>query len=292
MQILKNICNSIEKITTIKSQYVYLALISILFIILIRLIQLIITKISLKRNINAKEKYLVKRKCRATATGIIIVILTLIWSDYLKNFLTLITFISTAITLSLKEIILNFFAGIYIRTSKIFSLEDRIEVNGLKGDIININKTSFDLLEVGDRVNGEQSTGRMVHVPNSVVFNYPLKNYVKPFKYVWDEMKLQLSLNSDISKVKKEVYKIVKKNNVINAIPEKMEHEVKDASEDYRIYYNNLEPIIYVEVVDGAIDMYVRFLVHPKKKRNVENTIWIDILKCYNNGKIQLIEKV
>ena len=228
------------------------------------------------------------KKWNTISTIVTFALLSLVWVDYLKNFLTLITFISTAITLSLKDIIFNFFSGIYIRTSKLFSLEDRIEINGIKGDVVNINKTGFDLLEIGDRVNGEQSTGRIIHVPNSLVFTYPVKNYVKAFKYIWDEIKIKIPLDSDVYKTKKELYRIIKKNSILRNIQNKMENEVNDASTEYRIYFNNLEPIIYVEVVDSHIELYLRFLVHPKKKRNIENSIWLDILKSNSEGKIEL----
>ena len=70
-----------------------------------------------------------------------------------------------------------------------------------------------------------------------------------------------------------------------------MENEVNNASSEYRIYFNNLEPIIYVEIVESHIEMYLRFLVHPKKMRGIENSIWLDILKEYNQGKIELYKK-
>ena len=288
---IKKICDFLEKITTIDSNTIYLIIISIIIITVITLIRHILFKISLKKNLNAKEKYMYNKKGSAIATVIICILLALLWIDYLKNFITFITFISTAITLSLKDFIFNFFSGIYIKTSKIFSLEDRIEVNGLKGDVVNINKTGFDLLEIGDRVNGEQSTGRIVHVPNSIVFTYPVKNYVKAFKYIWDEIKINIPLDSDVYKVKKELYKIIKRNSAVRNIPNKMESEVNDASTDYRIYFNNLDPIIYIEIVDSHIELYLRFLVHSKKKRSVENSIWLDILKSNNEGRIELYKK-
>ena len=288
---IKKICDFLEKITTIDSNTIYLIIISIIIITVITLIRHILFKISLKKNLNAKEKYMYNKKGSAIATVTICILLALLWIDYLKNFITFITFISTAITLSLKDFIFNFFSGIYIKTSKIFSLEDRIEVNGLKGDVVNINKTGFDLLEIGDRVNGEQSTGRIVHVPNSIVFTYPVKNYVKAFKYIWDEIKINIPLDSDVYKVKKELYKIIKRNSAVRNIPNKMESEVNDASTDYRIYFNNLDPIIYIEIVDSHIELYLRFLVHPKKKRTVENSIWLDILKSNNEGRIELYKK-
>ena len=291
MKYLQSFCNYIESVTTIKSNYIYLIIVSLIIIFVIKGIRYVLLKISFKKNLNSKEKYMYNKKGSAIATTVTLILLSLVWIDYLKNFITFITFISTAITLSLKDIIFNFFSGIYIKTSKLFSLEDRIEINGLKGDVVNINKTGFDLLEIGDRVNGEQSTGRIVHVPNSIVFSYPVKNYVKAFKYIWDEIKINIPLDSDVYKVKKELYKIIKRNSVIRNIPNKMESEVNDASTDYRIYFNNLDPIIYIEIVDSHIELYLRFLVHPKKKRNVENSIWLDILKSNKEGKIELYKK-
>jgi len=291
MEFLRKISDSIENTTTINGNYIYLIIISIIIIFVMKLIKQIALKLSFKKASNSKEKYMYKKNGSNVITVITFILLFIVWTDYLKSFITMITFISTAITLSLKDLIFNFFSGIYIRTSKIFSLEDRIEVGDLRGDVVNINKTSFDLLEIGDRVNGEQSTGRIVHVPNSIVFTHPVKNYVKAFKYIWDEIKIKIPLDADVYKTKKELYKIIKKNSTVRNIPNKMENEVRDASADYRIYFNNLEPIIYVEVVDDHIDLYLRFLVHPKKKRNIENSIWLDIIKSYNDGIIELYKK-
>lgn len=291
MEFLRKITDSIENTTTINGNYIYLIIVSLIIIFVMKLIKHITLKLSFKKALNSKEKYMYKKNGSTIITVITFILLFIVWTDYLKSFITVITFISTAITLSLKDIIFNFFSGIYIRTSKIFSLEDRIEVGDLRGDVVNINKTSFDLLEIGDRVNGEQSTGRIVHVPNSIVFTHPVKNYVKAFKYIWDEIKIKIPLEADVYKTKKELYKIIKKNSTIRNIPNKMENEVRDASADYRIYFNNLEPIIYVEVVDSHIELYLRFLVHPKKKRNIENSIWLDIIKSNNDGIIELYKK-
>ena len=288
MEILKDFSKYISNYLTIKSEYIYLIIISLGIVCLVNLVRFVILKLSFKKDLNAKEKYIYFKGGSALSRIIIIILLTFVWIDYLKNFMTLITFISTAITLSIKEIIFNFFAGIYIRTSKVFSLEDRIEVNGIKGDVVNINRTGFDILEISDRENGEQSTGKIVHVPNSVVFTYPVKNYVKAFKYIWDEMKIKVPLNADITKTKKELYKIINKNSVVRDIPKKMKSEVNESSAEYRIYFNNLDPIIYVEVVDDKVEIFMRFLVHPKKQRNVENSIWLDILKANKDGIIQL----
>jgi hypothetical protein len=67
-----------------------------------------------------------------------------------------------------------------------------------------------------------------------------------------------------------------------------MDKAVKESSLEYRIYYNHLDPIIYTKVVDDHIELDIRFLVHPKKIRTVENDVWLEILKKYDEKKIDL----
>jgi small-conductance mechanosensitive channel len=180
------------------------------------------------------------------------------------------------------------FAGIYIKVRKPFKLEDRIEINEVKGDVVVINALSFKILEIGDRINGEQSSGIIVNIPNSFIFSYALKNYTTAFKYIWDEIVVKIPLKSDVNKIKEELLSIVNNNEIVEAIPRKMDKAVKESSLEYRIYYNHLDPIIYTKVVDDHIELDIRFLVHPKKIRTVENDVWLEILKKYDEKKIDL----
>ena len=170
-------------------------------------------------------------------------------------------------------------------------MEDRIEINDVIGDVVVINLLSFKVLEVSDKENGEQSNGKIVNIPNSYIFSYALKNYTTAFKYIWDEINVNIPLEADLEATKKIILKIVNNNEVIKEIPKKMDKQVSDASLEYRIYYNHLEPIIYTRVNNNHIELSVRFLVHPKKMRNVENDIWIKILNEYQNKKITLYKE-
>ena len=156
------------------------------------------------------------------------------------------------------------------------------------GDVINLNNLSFEILEVINEDGKHQSSGKIIHLPNSSIFKEALTNQTKAFKYIWNEITVKVTLDSDISRIKGLLYKIVRKNSVIKEIPKKMESQIDDASTEYRIYFNNLEPIIYTAIVDDHVELYIRYLVHPKKSRNVENLIWLDILKEYKNKRITL----
>lgn len=144
-------------------------------------------------------------------------------------------------------------------------------IDGYMGDVINISSLSFDILEVDPF--SFQSTGTIVHVPNSKVFSEVTKNYVKAFKYIWGEIEVKVNIDSDLKRAKSKLYRIVNSNEVIKRIPNKMRGSL-EVNDKYRIYYNKLEPIIYMNVSGSYVSLYIRFLIHPKKKRNIENEIW------------------
>ena len=150
---------------------------------------------------------------------------------------------------------------------------------------------NFEVLEISNRDEGEQSTGVIIHIPNSTIFTSPLKNYTKVFKYVWNEITVKIPLDANLNKTKSELYRIINTNEVVKQVPQKMENQINNAITDYRIFYNKLKPIIYTKVVDDHIELSVRYLVHPKKARNVESDIWNKILAAKNKNKIELYNK-
>lgn len=234
-----------------------------------------------------KNLYILQKANKAFNTFLFLLLTIIIWRNEFKNIITLISFISAAITLAAREIIFNYFSGIYIKLSKPIKIEDRIKVGDITGDIININLLSFELLEVDLETN--QSTGKIIHMPNSQIFNTSIKNYNTAFKYIWDEISINISINSDISKAKRILLKIINSNEIIKDIPKKMEKEILNSKSNYRIYYNKLTPIIYTKIKENKINLTVRFLIHPKKQRNVESDIYENILKEYKKNNITLI---
>ena len=215
----------------------------------------------------------------------------LLWAKYLKAFIPIISFISAGFTIALRDVIANLFAGIYINMFKPFKVEDRIEINNYKGDVVNINSLSFELLEVDNSDFTGQSTGVITHVPNSTIFSHPLRNYDKAFKYIWNEIEVNVPLDCDIEKVRKTLYRIVNKNDVIDKVPETVKKDIKDASTDYMIYYTEYTPIIYNKVCGDYVIFTLRYLVDPRKARYVHSSIWKHILIANKNNEIQLYNK-
>ena len=277
----------ISKIFDIDEMYISLILKTIIIVFLILILGKIGIKI-IKKTKDSKKEYNYTKKYKLIIKIIIIVVIMVIWGKYVKNILTLISLVSAAFTIAIRDLIFNFFCGIYIKIVKPFVVEDRIEINGYKGDVVNINTMNFEILEVSNVDTTGQSTGIIIHLPNSIIFNYPLKNYNKAFKYIWDEITIRIPLDYDVNKAKKVLYKIVNSNEIIKKIPPKLKKQINNVSNSYRIYYNQYDPIIYTKINEDHIELQIRYLIHPKKARYVESIISSDILLAYKNGEIEI----
>lgn len=277
----------ISDITSIDEVYIILILKTIVIFFILNILKKIGINI-FKKVRDTKKEYLYTQKFKLLLSVLKLIVFLLIWSEYISDFLTIISLISAGFTIALRDLIFNFFSGIYIKVKKPFEIEDRIEINNYKGDVININALNFEVLEVNNENFIGQSTGVITHIPNSNIFTYPLRNYNKAFKYIWNELTVKVSLDSDLSKTKSVIYKIVNSNDVIKNIPQKMKKQINKVSNDYRIYFNQYDPIIYTQIVDSHIELTVRYLVHPKKARYVNSTIWNNIIVAYKNKELEL----
>ena len=174
------ILNYLSNLTSIDSKYWILIFKTIIFWIILDIIKRIGIRCFKNLN-NSKKEYLYTQKLKYVVFASKLFIFILLWAKYLSAFVTIISFISAAFTIALRDVILNLFAGVYIKILKPFEIEDRIEINTYKGDVVNINAMNFELLEVDNSDFMGQSTGVITHVPNSVIFSYPLRNYDKAF---------------------------------------------------------------------------------------------------------------
>lgn len=288
MNFIYNICDYLSDITSIDKEVFVSIFVSIFIVLFFSLIKSLSKKLIKKKINNGRGEFIVNQSFQMTLNVIEVMFLFIAWGGFLKNIMTLISVLSAAMTIALREIILNFFCGLYIRIKKPFRIEDRIQIDDIKGDVMNIFALGFEILEVSTKEENGQSTGVIITYPNSVVFSKPIKNINKGFKYIWDEITINIRLDCDLKKNKQEIYKIVNNIETIKSIPRKMQNEIQAISSENRVYFNNYDPIIYTKIVNDHIELNVRYLMHPKKARYVESVIWNKIYMAFREGKINL----
>jgi len=288
VKVLEDFCEYLSKITSINRDIMFVIFISLVVIFLFSLIKYVLKILIKDRVENTRRVYFISQYSQIILNIVEVILLILLWSNYFKNIMTIISVVSAAMTIALREVIMNFFCGIYIRIKKPFKVEDRIQIDDTKGDVMNISSMSFEILEVSNKEENGQSTGIVISYPNSIVFTKPIKNINKGFKYIWNELTIKVRLDCDLVKNKQELYKIVNGNDVIKSIPKKMMNEIQNISPDNRVYFNKYDPIIYTKIVENHIELTVRYLIHPKKARYIESVLWNKIYLAFKEGKIEL----
>lgn len=282
-----NFCEYLSTITTINKDIISVVLLSVFTLAFFSLLRMIVT-FFIKRKMTGRGEYVVNQSLKVIINVIEVFCFLLIFDQYIKSMMTLISVVSAAMTIALREVILNFFSGIYIKAKRPFKVEDRIQINDIKGDVMNISMLSFEILEVSTKEDNGQSTGVVVTFPNSIIFTVPIKNINKGFKYIWNELVIKVKMNCDLAKNKQEIYKIVNDLETIKSIPRKMKSQIAETNTTNRIYFNKYDPIIYTKIVDDHVELTVRYLMHPKKARYVESVIWNKIYLAYKDKKIDL----
>ena len=287
MGLFDKICKYVSDLTTINQSYIALVLATSIVILLFSFFKKI-GKRAIRKKIEGRKEYIINQAVQIILNILEVVFLLVIWNEYIQSLMTLISVTSAAMTIALRELILNFFCGIYIKMKKPFQVEDRIEVKGIKGDVMNISSLNFEVLEISTKEEHGQSTGVIVTFPNSIVFSEPVRNLNKGFKYIWDELTVKVPMDCDLVKNKQELYKIVNNIEIIKNIPKKMKAQINDINTTNRVYFNKYDPTIYTKIVDNHIELTIRYLMHPKKGRFVESAIWNKILEGYKDKKIDL----
>jgi small-conductance mechanosensitive channel len=256
---------------------------SILVILIIILVSRLLKNVFYKVIKDRKKYYGIKRTINYITGGFIVIYLIFIWLDSGKSLTTYIGLLSAGIAISLKEIFTNIAGWMFIEVRKPFDVGHRIMIGNQKGDVIDKRLFQFTIMELSSLEDGEQSTGRIIDIPNSYVLVHPTVNYSKGFEYIWNEIKVIVTFDSNWKKTKELILDIVSKET--DLITKIVSDQISDASRKYMIHYNKLTPIVYTDVKDSGIQLSVRYLCEPKQRRITVNKIWEDILEMISENK-------
>ncbi len=234
----------------------------------------------LLRNVNdVKTNYNWDKTLKYTSNFIFILIISPIWFVELKSMGTFLGLLTAGLAIALKEPISNFFAWIYIVLKKPFEMGDRVQIGNWEGDILNISFFEFTLLEIKNWVKADQSTGRIIHVPNGLLFTQPVMNYNQAMNYIWNEIPVMVTFESDWQKAKKILLDI--EENKLKSLIDEAEERLDKAKRKYYVHYNNVTPTVYTTIKENGVMLTLRYLCNPKMRRSSEQVAIEEILQQF-----------
>jgi len=220
---------------------------------------------------------------RKTITYVVVVIGILfvgrIWFPGFNNVTTYLGLLSAGIAIALKDPLANLAGWAFILWRRPFEVGDRIEIGTYKGDVIDARLFQFSLLEIGNWVNADQSTGRIIHVPNGKVLTDVLANYTKGFKYIWHEIPVMVTFESNWKKAKQILGEVAEEHGT--HLSHEAEAQLRTVSRQFMIFYSTLTPIVYTTVADSGVVLTMRFLTDARQRRGSEEKMWEAILERF-----------
>jgi small-conductance mechanosensitive channel len=264
-----------EEITPTQSKIIA----TVVIIAVLWLLQRILLRSIMRLQSDIAVRYSWRKSAAYSIYLIGIVAIVFVWSNRFGEFATYLGLLSAGLAIAFQDPIVNMAGWYFILLQKPFRVGDRIEIDGQIGDVVDINLFQFSVVEVGNWVSEEQSTGRIIHIPNSRIFKAPLANYNEGLDYIWNEMKVLVTFESNWRKAKVCLQTILDEH--APKVGENAKKELQASSGEYLIYYHKVTPIVYTTVEDSGVLLTLRYLCKPKSRRSTMCFLWENILDAF-----------
>ncbi|GGW41129.1 mechanosensitive ion channel family protein [Arenibacter certesii] len=208
--------------------------------------------------------------------------------ENIENYTVIIGLFTAGITFTLQELILSIAGSFYIFFVRVYKPGDRIEINGIKGDVIDIDSIYTTMMEIGEWVSSDNYSGRIVKISNAFVFKGPIKNYSMDFPFVWDELDILITFDSDVELAKKIMLDTA--TNLLSEYTESYLAKWEEMVAHYYIENARLEPTLALRLTDNWIAINLRYITDYKLRRVTKNNLYYHISQAVlgTYGKVTL----
>jgi small-conductance mechanosensitive channel len=247
---------------------------------------------AIQRNVFSKIKdsdnrYRAKKFGSFTGYFLTIVLLTVVFSDKLGGLTVAFGVAGAGIAFALQEVIASFAGWLTIMFGGFYKTGDRVQLGGIKGDVMDIGVLRTTIMETGQWVSGDLYNGRIVLIANSFVFKEPVFNYSGDFPFLWDEITIPIQFGSNYDKAREILEKVG--NEVAGDLSQQSKEKWMLLQNKYRLEDAQTEPMVSLIATDNWVEFTLRYVVGYKKRRATKTALFTQILKEVDstNGEIK-----
>lgn len=217
-----------------------------------------------------------------------IVIISLIFSDRLGKMAVAFGVAGAGIAFALQEVIASLAGWVAISFGNFYNTGDRVQLGGIKGDVIDIGMLRTTMMEIGQWVDSDLYNGRIVKIANSFVFKEPVFNYSGDFPFLWDEITVPVKYGSDF-RLARTIF-----DGVLASITGEYTREAKASwstlVQQYRVDPTEMDPRVFLVANDNWMEFTLRYVVDYKKRRLTKDLLYTRILEEIEstNGRVAL----
>ncbi len=279
MHFLGTLSNWVQDLLNLETAASQRLLTSCLILVTIFVLRWLVLALVNRRHDDVKIRYRWKKTSQYVAAVVAVLMLGRVWFEGFQSVATYFGILSAGLAIALKELVANFVGWAFILWRRPFEVGDRIQIGDVSGDVIDLRIFQFTVLEIGNWVDADQSTGRVIHINNGAVFTQNLANYSKGFQFIWNEIPVLVTFESDWRKAREILSEIA--NHHGQDLSDAAQERLREAARRFMIFYTKLTPAVFTTVKDCGVMLTIRYLCDPRRRRGTEQAIWEDILDAF-----------
>jgi small-conductance mechanosensitive channel len=209
-----------------------------------------------------------------------------IWIPSRENLLISYGLIGAGLAVGFQDVVKNLVGSIVNFITGTYRVGDRIEVDGRHGDVIDINLFQTNMLEIQGWIDNDLPTGRITTIPNSVVLTKTVQNYTRDHNYLWDEITIPVTYDSDWRRAKEIAEDLVKEATA--EVSFDAANNVKSLSGKYYVQEQSVTPKAYVTFNDNWVELTVRYTTKARKRRVTSNDLSQQLLDALDVDDVEI----
>jgi small-conductance mechanosensitive channel len=219
---------------------------------------------------------------------IALIAMGILWRPFAGQLGLVLGLVTAGLAFALQEVIGSFAGWFNILSGSIFRVGDRVQLGGVRGDVIDITPLRTKVMEIGSGigddswVRGRQYTGRIVAISNKATFTEPVYNYSASFGFLWEEIAVPVAYRDQWRRAER----IMTEEAVRVSSSAEAEAAIAEMVHRYPLARTEVEPRVFVRATDNYVELTARFVVPVRTARSVKDDLTRHILDRFERAGI------
>ncbi len=243
-----------------------------------------------RRTDDVYARYYARKLTRYVVAVLVLIALAIVWRAFAGRLGIVLGLATAGLAFAMQEVVGAVAGWFNIVSGRIFRVGDRIQMGGVRGDVIDITPLRTKVMEIGSSgddgtwVRGRQYTGRIVSVSNKATFTEPVYNYSAVFEYIWEELTIPVPYRHNWRKaegiLREEVERV--------SASEGAQQAIQAMTRRYPIARADVEPRVFVRATDNWNELSARFIVPVRSARFVKDRLTRSVLDRFAAAGIRI----
>ncbi len=246
-------------------------------ILVIRVLWGFVHRLLVPRTRDNNTRYQIRKATTLAAYLAAVLMVTIIFSDQLGSLTVAFGVAGAGIAFALQEVIVSVAGWLANIFGSFYSVGDRVQMGGIKGDVIDIGILRTTLMECGEWIKGDLYTGRIVRVANSFVFKEPVYNYSADFPFLWDEITIPVKYGGNTKRAREILHAVTLE--VVGDYVAPAKADWQRMLNKYRLEDTPIESAVTLAANDNWLEFTVRYAVDYKRRRATKDRLFSRIVE-------------